>query len=96
MSTSFFVIINNQIHSIFLLMRAVDKWRKHRRVITSAFDTKLLEKFITTFNEKNRILIKNMREELNKPVKFNLFEYISQTTVDTICGKYSLVIIFFF
>lgn len=71
-------------------MRAVDKWRKNRRIITSAFDTKLLEKFITIFDEKNRILMSNMKKEVNKSVTFDLFDYISRTSIDSICGKCDL------
>lgn len=78
----------------FLLVRAVDKWRKHRRIITPL---QLLApnywKNLSQYSTKieNRNLIKNMRKESNKLVTFDLFDYISRTAIDTICGQYDLI-----
>jgi len=67
----------------------VDKWRRHRRMITPAFNTNLLKQFFPVFDEKNKILIKNVTKELNKTQKFDLWHYIAPAALDTICRKYN-------
>ncbi|CAI6359143.1 unnamed protein product [Macrosiphum euphorbiae] len=68
-----------------LFTAPVDKWRRHRRMITPAFNAKLLEQFFPVFNEKNKILIRNVTKELNKTQKFDLWHYIAPAALDTIC-----------
>nr|UMO80440.1 cytochrome P450 CYP380C40 [Myzus persicae] len=68
-----------------LFTAPVDKWRKHRRMITPAFNSKLMEQFFPVFNEKNKILIRNVTKELNKTQTFDLWEYIAPAALDTIC-----------
>ncbi|XP_060860451.1 cytochrome P450 4g15-like isoform X2 [Metopolophium dirhodum] len=68
-----------------LFTAPVDKWRRHRRMITPAFNAKLLEQFFPVFNEKNQILIKNVMKESNKTQAFDLWQYIAPTALDTIC-----------
>jgi len=58
-------------------------------MITPAFNAKLLEQFFPVFNEKNKILIKNVTKELNKTQAFDLWQYIAPTALDTICRKYN-------
>lgn len=66
----------------------VDKWRRHRRMITPAFNAKLLEQFFPMFNEKNDILIRNVMKEINKTQVFDLWDYIAPFSLDSICRKY--------
>ncbi|CAI6360436.1 unnamed protein product [Macrosiphum euphorbiae] len=68
-----------------LFTAPVEKWRRHRRMITPAFNAKLLEQFFPVFNEKNKILIKNVTKELNKTQMFDLWHYIAPAALDTIC-----------
>lgn len=69
-------------------MITVEKWKKHRRIITPVFNSKLLEQFFPVFNEKNKILIKNLEKELGKTEHFDLWDYISPTALDIICRRY--------
>lgn len=66
----------------------MEKWRKHRRMITPAFKAKLSEQFFPVFSDKNKILIKNITKELNKTQAFDLWHYIAPTILDTVCRKY--------
>ncbi|VVC26884.1 Cytochrome P450,Cytochrome P450, E-class, group IV,Cytochrome P450, conserved site [Cinara cedri] len=68
-----------------LLTASVDRWRKHRRVISYAFNVKFLEQLYPVFNEKNKILVKNLRKNINSTRPFDLWDYIISTTFDTIC-----------
>ncbi|XP_016658611.1 cytochrome P450 4C1 isoform X3 [Acyrthosiphon pisum] len=68
-----------------LLTAPVDKWRKHRRLITPLFNANLLSQFFPVFNEKNKILIRNLKKELGKTQPFDLWDYIAPTTLNLIC-----------
>ncbi|CAI6354070.1 unnamed protein product [Macrosiphum euphorbiae] len=68
-----------------LLTASVDRWRKHRRIISYAFNVKFLEQLYPVFNEKNKILVKNLRKNINSTQPFDLWDYIISTTFDTIC-----------
>jgi len=72
-------------------MRLVDKWKIHRRIITPAFNSKQLEQFFHVFNEKTYNLIRSLREELDKTVPFNLWDYVLPTTLDIICREWDLI-----
>ena len=64
-------------------------------MITPAFNAKLLEQFFPVFNEKNKILIKNVTKELNKTQMFDLWHYIAPAALDTICRKYNISLVNF-
>ncbi|VVC43515.1 Cytochrome P450, E-class, group I,Cytochrome P450,Cytochrome P450, conserved site [Cinara cedri] len=68
-----------------LFSAPVDKWRRHRRIITPVFNANLLEQFFPVFNEKNKILIRNLKKEIGKSEPFDLWDYIADTTLDIIC-----------
>ncbi|XP_026817199.1 cytochrome P450 4C1-like [Rhopalosiphum maidis] len=68
-----------------LLTAPIHKWRKHRRLITPSFNSTLLSQFFPVFNEKNQILIKNLKKELGKTTPFDLWDYIAPTTLNLIC-----------
>ncbi|XP_050530172.1 cytochrome P450 4C1-like [Daktulosphaira vitifoliae] len=68
-----------------LLTAPVDKWRKHRRIISYAFNVKFLEKLYPVFNEKNRILVNDLKSKLTSSEPFDLWNNIISTTFDTIC-----------
>jgi len=71
-----------------LKMFSVHKWRRHRRLITPVFNANLLDQFFPVFNEKNRILTRNLKKELGKTKPFDLWDYIADTTLDIICRKF--------
>ncbi|XP_001951034.3 cytochrome P450 4C1 [Acyrthosiphon pisum] len=68
-----------------LFSAPVHKWRRHRRLITPVFNANLLDQFFPVFNEKNRILTRNLKKELGKTQPFDLWDYIADTTLDIIC-----------
>ncbi|KAF0750338.1 cytochrome P450 4C1-like [Aphis craccivora] len=68
-----------------LFSAPVHKWRKHRRLITPVFNANLLDQFFPVFNEKNRILIENLKKELGKTQPFDLLDYIMKINLDIIC-----------
>jgi len=68
-------------------MIAVEKWRKHRRIITPVFNANLLEQFFPVFNEKNKILVRNLKKEVGKSQPFDLWDYIADTALDIICRE---------
>lgn len=67
----------------------MDKWRKHRRIITPVFNANLLEQFFPVFNEKNKILVRNLKKEVGKSEPFDLWDYIADTALDIICRECS-------
>ncbi|CAH1715439.1 unnamed protein product [Aphis gossypii] len=68
-----------------LFTAPVHKWRKHRRLIAPVFNANVLDQFFPVFNEKNRILIENLKKELGKTQPFDLLDYIMKTNLDIIC-----------
>ncbi|KAF0752653.1 cytochrome P450 4C1-like isoform X1, partial [Aphis craccivora] len=68
-----------------LISAPVHKWRKHRRLITPVFNANRLDQFFPVFNEKNRILIENLKKELGKTQPFDLLDYLMKTNLDIIC-----------
>jgi len=40
------------------------------------------------FNEKNKILVKNLQKNINSTQPFDLWDYIISSTFDTICREY--------
>nr|QTC11262.1 cytochrome P450 380C41 [Phenacoccus solenopsis] len=68
-----------------LFSAPVEKWRKHRRIITPAFNMRLLESFFEIFNRKNRVLIEKLKKEQGTEKHFDLWKYISSTALDIIC-----------
>jgi len=52
------------------------------------FNSTILEQFFPVFNDKNKILIRNVMKELNGTQAFDLWGYIAPFSLDTICRKY--------
>lgn len=70
-------------------MVIVDLWKKHRRLINPLFKFEnLKEMFFPVFVEKSEILIQTLQKEVGKKQPFDIFEYISDITLSTICRKY--------
>lgn len=67
---------------------SVHKWKKHRRLITPVFNANLLDQFFPVFNEKNKILVRNIKKEVGKTEQFDLWDYIADATLDIICRTY--------
>lgn len=64
-----------------------NKWQTRRKLLTPAFHFKILEDFITVFNEQSRILVEKLKQiATNKDNDFNIFPYVTRCTLDIICG----------
>ncbi|KAF5277803.1 hypothetical protein FQR65_LT03784 [Abscondita terminalis] len=59
------------------------KWKKHRRLLTSAFHFQILKRFIDVFDTQSNILIKKLEEVEDK--KINIFPYMKLHALDVIC-----------
>ncbi|KAK7604566.1 hypothetical protein V9T40_005752 [Parthenolecanium corni] len=68
-----------------LFSAPVEKWKKHRRLITPAFNTRLMETFFPIFNAKNERLVQRMKKEADTGKYFDLWPYISSNSLDIIC-----------
>ncbi|XP_065201589.1 cytochrome P450 4C1-like [Planococcus citri] len=68
-----------------LFSAPVEKWRKHRRIITPAFNMRLLESFFEIFNRNNQLLVEKLKKELETEKHFDIWKYISSTALDIIC-----------
>ncbi|KAK7588226.1 hypothetical protein V9T40_005471 [Parthenolecanium corni] len=68
-----------------LFSSPVEKWKKHRRLITPAFNIRLMETFFPIFNAKNERLVRRMEKEADTGEYFDLWPYISSNALDIIC-----------
>lgn len=51
-----------------------------------SFNLKVLQSFIPVFNEKVKVLIKNLDKEIGNG-EFDVLPYVNWSTLDAICGK---------
>ena len=65
-----------------------DKWKMRRRLLTPAFHFTILNVFIHVFNKQSRIMCQLFQE--NSAAEFDIIPYITNCTLDIICGKYNL------
>lgn len=80
-------LIVSLLSTIFACVCTGSKWQSRRKLLTPAFHFKILEDFITVFNEQSRILVDLLKNEAaTKGNNFNIFPYITRCTLDIICG----------
>ncbi|XKL64203.1 hypothetical protein PGB90_004289 [Kerria lacca] len=68
-----------------LFSAPVEKWKKHRRIITPAFNSRLLEGFFPIFNNKNANLLLKLEKVADNGEYFDLWQYIESNALDIIC-----------
>jgi cytochrome P450 len=64
----------------------VSIWKRHRKIISPAFNQRVLDGFVEVFGSQSTIMV----EELDKLVgkgEFDVFHVVSKTTLNIICGK---------
>ncbi|KAF5277791.1 hypothetical protein FQR65_LT03771 [Abscondita terminalis] len=66
-----------------LLTSEGTRWKTHRKLLTSAFHFRILEKFIDVFDTQSNILIQQLEIVKNKEV--DIFPYITLCALDVIC-----------
>nr|UZE89963.1 cytochrome P450 CYP4416A2 [Chrysoperla zastrowi sillemi] len=70
-----------------ILTSEVPEWKHHRSIIIRGFTPIILKSYFKIFVEKINILIQKLDLELNKETPFDIFEYLSRTTLDSVCGS---------
>ncbi|XP_044740007.1 probable cytochrome P450 4p3, partial [Chrysoperla carnea] len=65
----------------------VTEWRNHRSIVIRGFTPIILKSYFKIFVEKINILIQKLDLELNKERSFDIYEYLSRTTLDSVCGS---------
>lgn len=68
-----------------LLTSTGAKWEKRRKVLSTAFHFEMLEKHVTTMNEKAKILVEVLSNF--EGGKVEIVKLISLFTLDVICGE---------
>lgn len=66
---------------------SADKWRKHHRLISPAFNSTASNQFLPVFNENTLTLINNLKAELGRTQMFNIWDYVFLSLTDTICRE---------
>ncbi|XP_044740006.1 cytochrome P450 4c21-like [Chrysoperla carnea] len=65
----------------------VPEWRNHRSIVIRGFSPIILKSYLKIFMEKINILIQKLDLELNNETPFDIYTYLSRTTLDSVCGS---------
>ncbi|XP_065207589.1 cytochrome P450 4C1-like isoform X2 [Planococcus citri] len=69
-----------------LITSEVNRWKRNRRIINPALNpTMLYHNFLQIFNEKCVTLINQLKKEVGTKKQFDLWPYISENSIMTIC-----------
>lgn len=63
-------------------------WKRHRKIITPAFHSVILETFIDIYYTQTLKLVEKLKKELGK-LSFDVHPYVTLCSLDIICGLYS-------
>ncbi|KAF7389256.1 hypothetical protein HZH66_010393 [Vespula vulgaris] len=75
-----------------LLTSSAEKWQMRRKILTPAFHFNILKHFVVTFNNETRYLVTSLKEEgKGAAVVKDLQEFITQHTLNIICGYSSFI-----
>lgn len=69
-----------------VLVQGGSVWKKTRRMLTPSFHFKILENFMTTFNQSSTNLVNKLDEVAGKP-SVDIYKLVTLHTLDVICGK---------
>ncbi|XP_068081668.1 cytochrome P450 4c3 [Anabrus simplex] len=67
-----------------LLTSSGMKWHTRRKILTPTFHFKILEDYLPVFNRNTAVLVKILRENMNKPF-IEINNFITLCTLDIIC-----------
>ncbi|CAG7727158.1 unnamed protein product, partial [Allacma fusca] len=67
-----------------LLTSTGAKWQTRRKLLTPSFHFRILEDFLTTFNEQAEILIDILRTDFKNKQEKDICQYITRCTLDII------------
>lgn len=74
----------------FALPFTVSTWKRHRKLISPAFNQQVLDGFMPIFNSQGRKLVSKLAAEAGKGL-FDHSPYVRQNFMETICRKSSLL-----
>lgn len=60
-----------------------ETWRQHRKILNPSFSLRAMQQLVPTFDEKSRILIKQIEIELDKK-QFDVYGYLSACSLETL------------
>lgn len=63
----------------------MEKWKRNRKIISPAFNQKILNNFVPIFVKQITILGEVLENHLNKV--FDIGHFIDKCSLDIICGK---------
>lgn len=66
-----------------LVVADVNMWRVHRKILDPAFNMSVLKSFMPMFNDKMRILVREMRK-ISSQQEVDIFQQISACTLETL------------
>ncbi|CAO1411048.1 unnamed protein product [Diamesa serratosioi] len=66
-----------------LIVDGGDLWRSHRKLLNPSFNATILQRFLPTFNEKSKILVKVLAKHLNGS-EFDVFHPLSGCTLEAL------------
>lgn len=81
---AFFRILMKSMFRNGLLAIDGEIWRKHRKIVTAAFQNNILDKFVGTFATYSCILADRLND-ISDGKFHNIYMYFSQCTLDVIC-----------
>ncbi len=87
---SYLCQLKSKFRTNVLKLIAGAKWRRRRKILTPTFHFQILESFIDVFNKNSQILMENLENRVNSD-SFNIFPYLSECTLDIICGKQPII-----
>lgn len=77
---------HEQIELFLFFFSAGRLWRPLRKLMNPMFSLKRLHAFLPVFNEKSRLTVKYLENEVGKP-PFDILQYTSKCTLHAACGK---------
>uniref|UniRef100_U5EIY8 Putative cytochrome n=1 Tax=Corethrella appendiculata TaxID=1370023 RepID=U5EIY8_9DIPT len=60
-----------------------EAWKLLRKQLNPSFNLKILKNYIPIFNDKSRLMIKQMRRELGKTIEFDMHNYMARCMLDS-------------
>ncbi|KAH3872659.1 hypothetical protein DPMN_035879 [Dreissena polymorpha] len=69
----------------WLLTSTGDKWKSRRKLLTPTFHFKILNDFVSVFNDQSKVLLEKMRGLADGKTTVNVFNDITLCALDIIC-----------
>lgn len=62
-------------------------WKPIRKLLNPSFNMKILQSFVSIFNEKTNVMLEKLDKEVDQNA-FDISPYMFACTLDMVCGKY--------